>query len=318
VLQKSLLLRNIFPFPLEQVSINNEVLSLEALNYGAIISKLRFRTGEGSWMDLVIGKDDPQDYLKDPYSIGACVGRYAGRISGGELHIDGKKYPLPGRDGITLHGGQRGFGRKFWKIDSVSNSVKYPEIRLRYLSPHLEEGFPGNLQVAVTYQLFENSLIIRHEAATDRPTVVNLTNHSYFKIDRQPLVSHYRLQLSAQRILETDERLVPTGRLLAVKDTEFDFQAEKQLGDTLLDTPFVLHGQDGHAARVYSPVSGLRLSVYTNQPAVVVYTPEDFPSICLETQNYPDAPRHAHFPSSLLHPGKTYLNESRFVFEKTP
>lgn len=303
---------------MEQVSIKNEVLSLEALNYGAIIRKLRFRTGVGTWMDLVIGKDNPEDYLKDPFSIGASVGRYAGRLSGGVLQIEGKEYPLANQDGITLHGGEHGFGRKYWKIDPGGQSQKNPEIRLTYRSPHLEEGFPGNLRVRVTYQLIENSLIIRHEATTDRPTVVNLTNHSYFKIDRQPLISHYLLQLAAQKRLETDARLLPTGRLLQVRDTPFDFRQEQRLGDTRLDTPFVLEQTTGYAARVYSPVSGIRLGVYTNQPAVVVYTPEGFPSICLETQNFPDAPRHKHFPSSLLYPGETYLNESRFVFEMAP
>ena len=293
------------------------MLSLEVLNYGAIIRKLRFHTGADSWMDLVLGKDTPEDYLKDPFSLGACVGRYAGRLSGGALRIDGEKHPLPNRDGITLHGGERGFGRRYWKIASVRSSGKEPEIRLEYNSPHLEEGFPGNLKVAVTYQLLANSLVIRHEATTDRPTVVNLTNHSYFKIDRQPLMSHYLLQVSAKEHLETDERLLPTGRLLQVRDTEFDFRTEKPLGSTLLDTPFALDDTAEYAAQVYSPVSGLRLKVYTNQPGIVVYTPEDFPSICLETQNYPDAPRYEHFPSSLLLPGETYLNESRFVFEQT-
>jgi aldose 1-epimerase len=239
-------------------------------------------------------------------------------LSGGVLQIDGEAYPLPNHDGITLHGGEHGFGRKYWKIDAVSQSPNKPEIRLKYLSPHLEEGFPGNLCVTVAYRLIGNSLIIRHEATTDRTTVVNLTNHSYFKIDRQPLVSHYRLQVTAQKRLETDARLLPTGHLIDVADTEFDFRREEQLEDTQLDTPFALDGAEGFAAQVYSPVSRMRLRAYTNQPAVVVYTPEDFPSICLETQNYPDAPRYSHFPSSLLHPGETYVNESRFVFERTP
>jgi len=109
---------------------------------------------------------------------------------------------------------------------------------------------------------------------------------------------------------------LPTGRLLQVRETDFDFRTPKRLGDTLLDTPFSLDDTAAYAAQVYSPVSGLRMRVYTNQPGIVVYTPEDFPSICLETQNFPDTPRYQHFPSSLLLPGQTYRNESRFVFEK--
>jgi aldose 1-epimerase len=292
------------------------VLSLEVLNYGAIIRNLRFRTEDGSQMDLVLGKESPEAYLRDPFSLGACVGRYAGRLSGGALHIDGAEYPLPHREGITLHGGERGFGRRYWRIASNNPSGKQPEVRLEYKSPHLEEGFPGTLHVAVTYRLVSNSLIIRHEATTDRPTVVNLTNHSYFRIDTQPTISHYLLQLSAPERLETDNRLLPTGRLLQVRDTDYDYRVARPLGTTLLDTPFALDSSAACAAQVYSPVSGLRLKVLTNQPAIVVYTPEAFPSICLETQNYPDAPHHDHFPSSLLLPGETYLNESRFVFEK--
>ena len=303
---------------MEQVSIKNEVLSLEVLNYGAIIRELRFRNAAGSWTDLVRGKNAPEDYLEDPFSIGACVGRYAGRLSGGRVLIDGEEYPLTNQDGITLHGGLRGFGRRFWKIASVSPSGKAPQVRLEYKSPHLEEGFPGNLEVGVTYRLLSNALIIRHEATTDRPTVVNLTNHSYFKIDSRPGISHYHLQVSAKQRLETDQRLLPTGRLLPVRGTDFDFRTPRQLGGTLLDTPFALEPSSEYGAQVYSPVSGLRLRVFTNQPAVVVYTPEDVPSICLETQNYPDAPRHSHFPSSLLLPGQTYLNESRFVFDRVP
>lgn len=300
---------------MEQVSIKNEVLSLQVLDYGAIIQNLRFRTAEGSWMDVTLGKNNPEDYLEDPFSMGACVGRFAGRLSGGVLHIDGVEYPIENRDGITLHGGEGGFGRRYWKIASVAPTAREPAVHLEYLSPHLEAGFPGNLRVRVTYRLVQNALHVRHEATTDRPTVVNLTNHSYFKLDQQPVISHYLMQLAAGKRLETDPRLVPTGRLLDVRGTEFDFRKERRLGNTGLDTPYALAGSAAAAAQVFSPVSGVRLRVYTNQPGLVVYTPDAFPSVCLETQNFPDAPRHEHFPSSLLYPGKTYLNESRFVFD---
>ena len=304
-----------FAFPLEQIGIENDWLSLQVLNYGAIIQRLKLRTGPRGGKDLVCGKAEPGAYLKDTFSMGACVGRFAGRLSGGLLRIDGKSYPLPHKDGVTLHGGECGFGRQYWRIASVRNGGPEPEVRLEYESPHLEEGFPGNVLAAVTYRLSGPSLVIRHQATTDRPTVVNLTNHSYFRLDRRPGISHYQLQLGASRYLETDGRLVPSGRLLSVEGTEYDFLEARGLAGCSLDTPFALDPGGGPCARVYSPVSGIRMTVTTDQPALVVFTPGAFPAICLETQNYPDAPNHALFPSAVLRPGETYINESRFTFE---
>ena len=286
------------------------------LDYGARIHRLRFRYAGDSWQDVVSGLEKPEDYLEDPFSRGACVGRYAGRLSGGILHIKGKDYPISDQEGITLHGGSVGFGNRYWEIVSAKGEETAPEIRLSYKSSHLEEGFPGNMEVSLTYRLEENSLVIRHEARTDRPTVVNLTNHAYFKIDPQPLISHYQFQLNADRYLETDERLLPTGQLLAVKGTSFDFQNPRPLGEVQLDTPFALDPSSEMAAEVYSRISGIRLQVFTNQPGIVVFTPQGFPAICLETQNFPDAPRFSHFPSALLLPDVVYLNESRFVFDR--
>ncbi len=273
------------------------------------------RTGPYAGRDLVWGQEDPEAYLDDPFSMGACVGRFAGRLSGGLLKIDGKSYPLPHKDRVTLHGGERGFGRRYWRFTSIRKDGPEPEIRLEYRSPHLEEGFPGNLQAAVTYRLSGPSLVIRHEATTDRPTVVNLTNHSYFRLDERPGVSHYQLQLHASRYLETDGRLVPTGHLLPVESTEYDFLEARELAGLTLDTPFALDPGGRPCARVYSPASGIQMTVATDQPGLVVFTPDAFPAICLETQNYPDAPNHKHFPSALLRPGETYINESRFTFE---
>ena len=301
---------------MEQVSINTQHLSLEVLDYGARIHRLRFRTGDSTWQDVVVGLEEPETYLQDPLSRGACIGRFAGRLSGGVLNIDGDSFPVYNQKGVTLHGGERGFGKRYWEIISVQGEASRQEIRLGYKSAHLEEGFPGNLQACVTYRLEENALVIRHEAQTDLPTFVNMTNHAYFKIDRHPLISHYRLQLAAPQYLETDSRLLPTGRMLEVRGTDFDFQKEKPIGDLKLDTPFALESTSAMAAQLYSKISGIRMSVYTNQPGVVIFTPEGSPSICFETQNFPDAPKFGHFPSALLRPQETYINESRFVFDR--
>ncbi|MGB5403576.1 MAG: aldose epimerase family protein [Robiginitalea sp.] len=300
---------------MKQVTVKNKHLSLEVLEYGAIIRKLKFRTRANSWTDVNVSLESTQDYLNDTLAIGACVGRYAGRLSGGNLELDGKYYPLTHTEGITLHGGDRGFSRQYWNLQSATESPEKSEVTLTYRSGHLEEGFPGILDVTVTYTLLENVLIIRHEATTDRPTVVNLTNHTYFKIDSQPLISHYQLQINALNRAETNSRRLPTGQLPGVASTTYDFLEERPLGDFKMDTPFLLDSNRDFAARLTSAVSGIRLTVHTNQPGLVVYTPEGFAGICFETQNLPDAPRFDHFPDARLNPGETYVNESHFVFE---
>jgi aldose 1-epimerase len=257
----------------------------------------------------------PEDYLADPFNIGACVGRFAGRLSGGKLDLAGESFSLANTGGVTLHGGARGFSKRYWKIHAVIESPDKSEVSLTYRSGHLEEGFPGNLKAKVTYTLNKNVLSIRFEATTDRPTMVNLTNHTYFKLDSQPLISHYLLTLKAGKRTETDSRLIPTGRLLDVSGTPYDFRTERNLGDFNLDTPFLLESNSDFAARLTSAVSGIRLTIKTNQPAMVIYTPDAFAGICFETQNLPDAPRFSHFPNARLNPGETYVNESHFIFE---
>ncbi|MCE2612670.1 galactose mutarotase [Flavobacteriaceae bacterium D16] len=301
--------------PLEQVSIKNEFLSLKVLNYGARIQELLFRDKKGNWQNMVVGLKGPEEYLKDSVSLGACVGRFAGRISSGGFTLDEVFYPLHNEAGIHLHGGKEGFAYKYWEIMEVSNG-NVPYIKLSYSSPHLEEGYPGDLRVNLTYQLEKNSLKITHEATTDRNTVVNLTNHSYFKLDEENSVSHYELQLGSKQVLETHSDLLPTGKLLDIDQTEWDFQELKAIGQTRFDTPFTLHSN--FVARVSSPRSGIRMQVTTNQPAVVVFTPPWFAGICFETQNYPDTPNIPAFPSCLLKAGETYLNQSIFTFDLVP
>ena len=301
--------------PLEQVSIKNDFLSLKVLNYGARIQELLFRDKSGAWQNTVVGFQDPEEYLKDTISLGACVGRFAGRISGGGFSLDGVFYPLYNEEGVHLHGGKEGFAYKYWEIIEVHEGED-PFIKMAYTSPHMEEGYPGKLEVLVTYQLIKGSLRIAHEATTDRNTVVNLTNHSYFKLDEEASVDHYKLQLACNQFLETHENLVPTGKLLDVDETAFDFQQAKAIGEIRFDTPLALHS--AFAASVFSPISGIRMRVTTNQPAVVVFTPPWFAGICFETQNYPDAPNIPSFPSSLLKGGETYLNQSVFTFDLVP
>lgn len=299
---------------MKQVTISTPFITLIVLDYGAIIQKLLVKDKNGHSTNVVVGYDFASKYLKDSVCLGASVGRYAGRISKGSFELDRETYNLYENKGVHLHGGKEGFHKKYWTFEAV-NYGKEPFVTLSYLSGHLDEGYPGNLKTSVTYRLKDNELHISFKASTDRTTVVNLTNHSYFKLDNEESIDSYQLQLSCPDYLETLDNLLPTGKLLPVKGTKYDFLNEKPIGKKRLDTTFVIDLKTNVAVKLTSKISGIGMEVTTNQPAVVVYTPLKFPAICFETQNFPDAPNHGHFPSSILRPGEKYANESKFKFD---
>jgi len=302
---------------LQQVTINNAHIRLSTLDYGAIIQKIIVNDKFGKPHNCAVGFEATEDYKTDHRFLGACVGRFAGRISKGHFNIGNTAYPIYEYDGVHLHGGQQGFGRRFWKLtDHFEGSNPY--VTYQYMSPHLEEGYPGNLTVTVTYQLLENTLKILHQATTDQSTVVNLTNHTYFRLDDAATQDELILQIQSNKRLLTDENLLPTGEIVSVANTAFDFRLPKRIGDLRLDTPFVVNPLQKTLAMVHSPRSGIQLSVRSDQPALVVFTPPDLPAICFETQNYPDAPNQPSFPSCILLPGETYHNESFFTFHLVP
>ncbi len=299
---------------MKQVTISTPFITLIVLDYGAIIQKLLIKDKNGNTVNAVIGHDFPTAYTRDDVFLGACVGRYAGRISGGGFELDRETFLLYQENGVHLHGGKEGFGKKYWTFEEVSHGNS-PFVRLSYTSKHLEEGYPGNLKVSVTYRLENNQLHIIHKAITDRTTVINLTNHSYFRLDDAPTIANYELQLNCSHYLETDKQLLPTGKIKSVKKTDYDFRNERPLKKTRLDTPFVIDTKMYIAAAIRSRLSGIGMKVITNQPAMVVYTPEDMPAICFETQNYPDAPNFPEFPNSILRPEEVYENRSQFIFD---
>lgn len=298
---------------MKQITIKNEYISLTVLEYGAIIQKMMVKDKKGKEQNVVVGHEKPEAYLNDEYALGACIGRYAGRISQGGFHLNGKFYPLYKENGVHLHGGKIGFGKKYWTL-TQQHLGNNPFIKLSCKSEHLEEGYPGDLEASVTYKLVGNSLHILHEAQTDKTTVINLTNHSYFKLDNEITIDHYNLKLKSEGYLEVDEHLVPTGSIKKVEHTQNNFLKKKKIGSVRLDTPFIFNPNCENAAIVSSNISGIFMKVTTNQPAIVIYTPTPFPAICFETQNYPDAPNQSHFPSSILEPGELYRNESTFDF----
>lgn len=299
---------------MKQVTISTPFITLIVLDYGAIIQKLLVKDKDGNSINVVVGKEFPSDYPFDTKALGASMGRYAGRISNGGFVLDRETYPLYQQQGVHLHGGKRGFHKRDWAIEKVHYG-REPYVRLSYVSKHLEEGYPGNLTTVVTYKLVNNTLHIDYEATTDRATVVNLTNHSYFRLDDESKIDDYRLKLSCSKMVETLANHLPTGKVVTVSETPFDFLQEKEIGNVRLNTPFVIDTNSKEIAKVSSEKSGISLVVKTDQPAVVVYTPPEFPAICFETQNYPDAPNQKNFPSSVLRRGEKYTNSSKFIFD---
>ena len=299
---------------MKQVTIQNEHMILVVLDYGAIIQKLLLKEDDGTYTNVVVGLEYPSKYLEDKISLGACVGRFAGRISK-EFILDRQIYQLYNENGVHLHGGKQGFAKKNWNFEEVKQGEE-PYLKLSYLSKHLEEGYPGNLKTTVTYKLIGSTLQIAHEATTDRTTVVNLTNHSYFKLDDASSVDEYRLQLNCNHYAETYENLLPTGKLLPTKGSMYDFLAEKAIGNVRFDDPLVVDIKSPVAVKCSSKKSGISMEVVTNQPAMVVYTPKSFAAICFETQNLPDAPNHNNFPNCILKPGERYHNVSEFRFSR--
>lgn len=311
---------------------NKNKTQLEILNFGAAIVSLKMRDKQGKMINIIVSPK-VEEFTTAKYKIhnrcfGASIGRYAGRISNGKFKIDQKEYQLFHKDGVHLHGGDFGFQYKYWEVEEET-SGENPSVRLSYLSPDGEEGYPGNLKAEVKYTLTEdNEVKIEYTATTDKKTVVNLTNHSYFNLNGRGSVSDHFLQIKAKKILAVTEQLLPTGDLVKLKGHVKDFRDNKLIGNRPLDDTFVLTSDENEiAAQVFSPLSGIKLELRTNQPAVVCYAPEDlpsdltyttplaeYPSICLEAQNFPDAPNFRNFPSSILEPGKKYRNKISFKF----
>ena len=298
---------------MNQVTIKNNFITLTVLDYGAIIQKMVLKNKAGVDTNVVVGLEEPEKYLTDNKSLGACIGRYAGRISNSSFQINNINYPIFSKDGVHLHGGKQGFGKRYWTIDQVHDGEN-PFVKLSYLSKDMEEGYPGNLKTTVIYKLVGSSLLVIHGATTDKATPVNLTNHSYFNLDGEDKIDHCLLRLACPEYLETDGKLLPTGKMVSVKNSKYDFLSTKKIGEVRLDTPFVLDSSLKENTKLTSGKSGITMEVITNQPGVVVYTPAAFAAICFETQNFPDAPNQPNFPNSILEPGETYYNETEFRF----
>jgi len=322
---------------------NSKKVSINISNYGALITSVYAPDKDGNTENIVCGFDKLDDYLSEAYLgsypyFGAIIGRYGNRIANGKYTIDGVEYTGAINNGPNhLHGGLIGFDRKVWDAEMFEMDGKVG-LKLSYLSPDGEEGYPGNLKVSCTYTLDnESKLEIAYEAETDKKTIVNLTNHSYFNLTggKEQILNH-DLELTAPRYTEAVD-LIPTGHLLPVENTIFDFTTTKKLGKDIAgladgyDMNYVLDNDEGkliYVGCLSEEKSGRTIKVYTTQPGVQLYTgywvPEltidgekkfgSYSGVALETQHYPDSPHHDNFPSTELAPGEKYEESTIYQF----
>jgi aldose 1-epimerase len=323
--------------PVDIYTLSDGAFEARIATYGGVVVSLKAPDRNGKTADVVLGFDDLDGYVTNfntPANafFGAIIGRYANRIAHGGFTLDGKKYSLPQNDGQnTLHSGTHGFNNVVWKAKPVANGVE-----LTYLSKDGESGFPGNLSATVRYTLIKGDLRIEYSATTDKDTVVNLTNHSYFNLAGQGDILKNEVTLHASRFTPVDAALIPTGELKPVEGTPFDFRKATAVGARIGADDAQLHLGHGYdhnwvldsgggklveAAEVYEPSSGRVLKVMTDQPGIQFYTgnflngtikgkggkPDELRSaLCLETQHFPDSPNHPDFPTTELKPGERY------------
>jgi aldose 1-epimerase len=319
---------------------NKNGLKARLMTYGATLVSLELPDRNGVFADCVLGYDSLDGYVKNSPYFGAIVGRYGNRIARGKFVLDGKTFTLATNNGANhLHGGIRGFDKVVWAAAQVSE-VGAVGVQFSYLSKDGEEGYPGNLDVTVVYTLTDaDELTISYEATTDKPTVVNLTHHSYFNFSggRRDILGH-ELMLAADRYTPVDEGLIPTGVLAPVAGTAMGFMSPTAIGARIVDVPggydhnYVLTGGGGTptlAARVYEPESGRVMEITTVEPGIQFYSGNFLDGtiagkggriygkhwgFCLETQHFPDSPNRPSFPSTVLKPGEIYKTSTTHKF----
>jgi len=313
---------------------NSAGLRARITNYGGILVSMETPDRQGKLDDIVLGFDNLDDYLKPHPCFGATIGRYANRIGGAKFSLDGREYKLAANDGANhLHGGVKGFDKVVWKIEKAQAGDDRAELKMSYTSSDGEEGYPGNLKCIVTYSLTaDNKLEIKYEATTDKPTVVNMTNHAYWNLAGQgngDILGH-ELMINADKYTAIDSGGIPTGEINSVENSPLDFTKSETIGSRIkesdrgYDHNYVLKGNLGQmklAALVYEPRSGRVMEIQTTEPGVQFYSSnwldgslkgkqarvyKKHYALCLETQHYPDSPNKADFPSTVLQPGEKY------------
>jgi aldose 1-epimerase len=333
--------------PIELYHLKSNSIEAECMTYGAGLLSLRLPDRSGRFENVLLRHATLDGYVQNhrsaaPFFFGSTIGRYANRIAAGRFTLNGQHYSLTRNNGPnTLHGGPGGFYNVVWNAEPIENGVLF-----RYLSRDGEEGFPGRLDVVVRFTLSGADLKMEYEAATDKTTVINLTNHAYFNLagaGRESILSHH-LQLAASRFTPVNTEMIPTGELRPVAATPFDFRTSTPIGERIrmrdeqlivaqgYDHNFIFDDASGTIKRVaelYDPASGRVLEVLTTEPGVQFYSGNfldgnvhgplgepyaKYGGLCLETQHFPDSPNHPSFPSTVLHPGDRYHSVTIYRF----
>ncbi len=324
---------------------NANGMEVGIINYGARIVSVLVPDKAGEMQDVVLGFDNIDDYLNNKTDFGAAIGRYGNRIAGGKFNLDGVDYQLTLNNGEnSLHGGITGFQYQMFDITQIDSTT----LECSYLSPDGDNGFPGNLDVKITYKLTDdNAIDIFYEAETDKPTVVNLTNHSYFNLSGNPnnTINDHILFLDCNHFTPASANLIPTGEIAQVKNTPMDFTQPTIIGERIDDYTFEQikrgNGYDHNwvfntpgdinvlGGQAFCPSTGITLEVYTTEPGVQFYSGNFLDGtltgkkdivynkragLCLETQHYPDSPNQPNFPSTVLRPGEKYTNRCIYKF----
>ena len=335
--------KNVFLFTFTNVNGLEAKLS----NYGGLIISLSVPDKNGILGDIVLGLDSVKSYLTENYiksnpNFAALVGRYANRIGNAQFSLDGCVYPLTINcdQKHHIHGGKTGFDKIVWDSDAMMTE-NGPMLKLTHLSPDGHEGFPGNLKVVVTYLLTNNNeLRIDYFAETDKPTVINFTHHSYFNLagEGNGNIFNHQMMINADKYTEVDKELIPTGEMVDVNGTPYDFRKPTLIGAKMNQLPYgydinyVLNhplGKLGSAAKVFEPTSGRLMEVFTTEPGMQFYSAyhlngdytgksgkkyESSFGFCLETQHFPDSPNKTNFPTTVLKPGEKFLSTTIYKF----
>ena len=329
----------------QYIMSNNKGMEISIIDYGGIITSWTAADKKGDYKDIVLGFNTLAEYEAETPYFGALIGRYSNRIAEGKFNLEGQEYTLAVNNGVNhIHGGLKGFDKVVWDAKTILNDSTV-SLELSYLSKDMEEGYPGNLKAKVTYTLNnEDELSVIYEASTDKPTIVNLTQHSYFNLTadfNQDILGH-EIVINANSYLPVDDTLIPTGEFREVNKTPFDFRKSKAIGKQINDENaqleigngydhcWVLNDQDKglrFVASAYEAVSGRLLEVFSDKPGIQFYTGNfldgTLPTkskgtyqirtgFCLETQHYPNSPNQDNFPSVILNPGNKYKSKTVF------
>lgn len=325
---------------------NKNQIQIKISNYGGIVTSIETPDKNGDVKNVVLGFESLEEYLSEQYLssypyFGSIIGRVGNRISKGAFELDGVHYQVSkNRENFHLHGGYKGFDKVVWNATLIK-SDKEIGVRLNYLSPDGEEGYPGNLNVVVEYTLNkENEFSIAYFAETDKATPVNLTQHTYFNLGSKRTIENHYLQLNSSEIMEADQNIIPTGKMLNVKSTPFDFRELKRIGQDIdelengYDHTYSLHNEKGDLIMVgelQEPQLGRKIEFYTTEVSMQLYTgfwnPEltvqgapkfgKFSGVAIETQHFPDSVNRNEFPSTILRPGEKYNEKTIFKFSVT-